>query len=179
MIYKVSDSTSFLCFYDHQELSRSYLAKHWRNGQNSMISQALHDRNIELKIHVLLHCKDPHSSIHSSPDKTLTLFSIGSPLTATKNLSLSLCLASYIPNSSLPILPIFCLFHYRPCTPSSSFYVQSLHTCPFFRSSFLYKSVSFHISSPPHSPPSLINATPHSLHQSRRHLPAIPSQTAR
>jgi hypothetical protein len=179
MIYKVSDSTSFLCSYDHQESSPSYLARHWRSGQNSMISQALHDKNTELKIHVPLHCKDPHSSIHSLPDRTLTLFSTGSPLIATKNMSHSLCLASYTPNSSLPILLIFCLLHCRPRTPSSSFSVQSLHTRPFSCSSFLYKPVSFQISSPPHSPPLLINATSHSLHQSRRHLPAIPSQTTR
>jgi hypothetical protein len=54
-----------------------------------------------------------------------------------------------------------------------------LHTRPFSRTSFLHKPVSFQISLPPHSPPSLINAAPHSLHQSHRHLLAIPSQTAR
>jgi hypothetical protein len=107
MICKVFDNTSFFCSYDHQESSRSYLVKHWRSGQNSMISQALHNRNIELKIHVLLHCKDLHSSFHSSPDRTLILFSTGLPLIATKNLSPSLYLASYIPNSSPLILLIF------------------------------------------------------------------------
>ncbi len=125
MICKVSDNTSFLCSYDHQESSRSYLARHWRSRQNLMISQAFHNKNIELKIHVLLHCKDLHSSIHSSPDRTFTFFSTGSPLTATKNLSPSLYLASYAPNSSLPILLIFRLFHCRPLTPSSSFSVVS------------------------------------------------------
>ncbi len=116
MICKVFDITSFFCSYDHPELSRSYLARHWRNGQNSMISQALHSRKTELKIHVLPHCKDLHSSLYSSPDRTLALFSTRSLLTT-------------IPKNCLP--------------------------------------------------PSLINAAPHSLHQSRRHLPAIPSQTTR
>ncbi len=100
MICKVSDSTSFFCSYDHQESSRSYLARHWRSGRNSMISQALHNRKTKLKIHVLPHCKDLHNSIYSSPDRTLTLFSTGSPLTATKNLSPSFYLPSYAPNSS-------------------------------------------------------------------------------
>jgi hypothetical protein len=118
-----------------------------------MISQALHNRNTELKIHVLLHCKNLHSSIHSSPDRTFTLFSVGSNF-----LSLPL-------QTSHPIL-----FFFR---------CQSLHTRPFSRSSFLYKPVSFQISSSPNSPPSLINAASHSLHQSRHHLPAIPSQTTR
>jgi hypothetical protein len=98
---KVSDSTSFFCSHDHHESSRSYLAKHWRSGQNSMISQALHNRNTKMKIHVFLHYKDLHSSILSSPARTLTLFSTGSPLTATKNLSPSLCLASYPPTPLL------------------------------------------------------------------------------
>jgi hypothetical protein len=102
MICKIFDNTSFFCSYDH-----SYLARHWRSGQNSMSSQALHNRNTKLNIHVLIHCKDLHISIHSSPDRTLTLFSTGTPLTATKNLSPSLYLASYAPNSSLPILLIF------------------------------------------------------------------------
>ncbi len=99
---KVSDSTSFFCSHDHHESSRSYLARHWRSGQNSMISQAFHNRNTKLKIHVLLHCKDLHTSILSSPARTLTLFSTRSPLTATKNLSPSLYLASY-PPTPLPL----------------------------------------------------------------------------
>ncbi len=93
---------------DHQELSRSYLVKHWRSGLNSMISQALHNRKTELKIHVLPRCKDLHSSIYSSPDRTLTLFSTGSLLTATKKLSPSLPLSPFFyPLSVLAYPPVF------------------------------------------------------------------------
>ncbi len=109
MICKVFNSTSFFCSYDHQESSRSYLARHWRSGRNSMISQALHNRKTKLKIHVLPHCKDLHNSIYSSPDRTLTLFSTGSPLTATKNLSPSLHLPSYSPT---PLLLPFSVLAY-------------------------------------------------------------------
>ncbi len=112
MIYKVSDSTSFLCSYDHLEQSSSYLARHWRSGQNSMSSQALNDRNTKLKIHVLLQCKDFHSSIHSSPNQTLPLFFTESLLTVPKkqNLLPPLRLSCYLPCSTHPILPILYLF---------------------------------------------------------------------
>ncbi len=107
MICKVLDNTSFFCSYDHQESSRSYLARHQRSGRNSMISQALHNKKTELKIHVLPPCEDLHSFIYSSPDRTLTLFSTGSPLTTTKKLvSLSLS-PQLFPNSSPSILLIF------------------------------------------------------------------------
>ncbi len=131
--------------------------------KNSMISQAFHNRKTKLKIHVPAHRQDLHNSIYSLPDKTLTFFFTRSPLKAT-NSSLTLLLYWISPNS--PQLHYF-------------FRCQSLHTRPFSRSSFLHKPVSLQISSPPQSPPSLINAAPHSLHQSRRHLPAIPSQTTR
>jgi hypothetical protein len=125
-----------------------------------MISQTLHNRKTKFKIHVLAHYQDLHSSTYSLRDRTLTFFFTRSPLTATlKPISLS-PFSSYIQ-----------LFSFFRC--------QSLHTRPFSRSSFLHKPVSLQISSPPQSPPSLINVAPHSLHQSHHHLPAIPSQTAR
>ncbi len=172
MIYKVSDSTSFLCSYDHLEQSSSYLAIYWRSGQNSMNSQVLNDRNTKLKIHVLLQCKDFHSSIHSSLDRTLPLFFTESLLTVPKkqNLLPPLRLSCYLPCFTHPILPILYLF---------SLLCSVLPHVPVTRSGFLYKPISFQISLPPHPPPSLINVASHQLHQSRRHLPAIPSQTAR
>jgi hypothetical protein len=146
MIYKVSDSTSFLYSYDHLEHSSSYLARHWRNGQNSMSSQALNDRNTKLKIHVLLQCKDFHSSIHSSPDRTLPLVFTESLLTVPKkqNLLPPLHLSCYLPCSTHLILPILYLFSLlRSVLPHVSV------TC----SGFLYKPISFQISSSPHPPP--------------------------
>jgi hypothetical protein len=117
-----------------------------------MICQVLYDKDTGLKVHIPLHCKDLHSSI-SSPDRTLTLFFIGSPLTAS-------------PKTSILLLLVFSLRSILLFSPVSL-------------ASFLYKPVSFQISSSPHSPPLLINAASHSLHQSRRHLPSVPSQTAR
>ncbi len=131
--------------------------------------------NTKLKIHILLHCKDFHSSIHSSLDRTPSLFSTPTLLTATtqKNnrtsfllsVSLAICHAFFI--RSPPILHPFSFFH------------SVLPHVPVTCSGFFYKHVSFQISSPPHPPPSLINVAPHQLHQSRRHLLAIPSQTTR
>jgi hypothetical protein len=137
-----------------------------------MSSQALNDRNTKLKIHVLLQCKDFHSSIHSSPNQTLPLFFTESLLTVPKkqNLLPPLRLSCYLPCSTHPILPILYLF---------SLLRSILPHVPVTCSGFLYKPISFQISSPPHLPPSLINVVPHQLHQSRRHLPTIPSQTAK
>ncbi len=158
MICKVSDSTSFFCSYDHQESSRSYLARHWCSGQNSMINRALHNRKTcsltlprSPQLYLFITRPNSHSLLHSISSNPPT------PLSHSLLYWIS-------PNS-----------HQLP----SFFRCQSLHTCPFSRPSFLHKPISLHISSPPQSPPSLINAAPHSLHQSHRHLPAIPSQIAR
>ncbi len=129
--------------------------------------------NTKLKIHILLHCKGFHNSIHSSLDWTLSpLHSNSSNNHYQENQPLlpPLCLSSYLPCSSLTILPILYPF---------SFLRSILPYVPVSRCGFFYNLVSFQISSPPHPPPSLINVAPHQLHQSRRHLLAIPSQTTR
>jgi hypothetical protein len=46
---KVFDSTSFFYSHNHHESNRSYLARHWRSGQNLMISQTLHHRKHRTK----------------------------------------------------------------------------------------------------------------------------------
>jgi hypothetical protein len=130
-------------------------------------------RTQKLKVHIPLHSKDLHSSIHSQ-DQTLLLFFSESCLTASIPkktqyffllfVTLAICHAFLIPAFQFSIFPHF----------SHSV----LPHVPVSRSGFLYKPVSLQISSLPHPPPSLINVTSHRLHQSRRHLPAIPSQTA-
>ncbi len=125
-----------------------------------MNSQALHDRPYKTQDSCPSTLPRPFQ-LYPFLTKTHSLLSTRTPLTATPHIKKNHS-PSFFSSSNL-----LCSSPFHPSTRLCYSLWLPLQVC--FAPDFLAAT----------SPPSLINVTPHQLHQSRRHLPVIPSQTAR